>query len=160
MIRRLGPEESELLRSVRLRALADAPTAFGSTHEREHAFTEEEWRGRLTPEGNPTFVWEADGDVGGMVVAAPDSEDPTMAYLLGMWVRDDRRGTGASDALVREVLRWAADRGVSAIRLHVTEGNAAAEWLYHRHGFERTGNSFERQRDRCTEIEMERRLRG
>lgn len=33
-VRRLGPEEHELLRTIRLRGL-DAPDSFGSTYERD-----------------------------------------------------------------------------------------------------------------------------
>jgi hypothetical protein len=34
-IERITPERAALFKSVRLRALLDAPTAFGSTNERE-----------------------------------------------------------------------------------------------------------------------------
>ena len=45
-IRRIRAEEGPSLRALRLRALADAPMAFGSTLAREEAFTEDEFRAR------------------------------------------------------------------------------------------------------------------
>lgn len=157
MIRRLGPDDWTLLRALRLDALVDAPSAFGSSVEREQAFTEDEWRHRLRPDGYPTFVWEADGDVGGMVVAAADPGDTDLLHLVGMWVHPAQRRDGVGGALVGAVLESAEQQGRSLVRLHVTEGNGAAERLYERHGFTRTGRAIERPRDGLREIEMERR---
>src|SRR5215813_9706548 len=45
-VRRIRVGEGLLLRAFRLHALADAPTAFGSTWAREQAFAEEVWHQR------------------------------------------------------------------------------------------------------------------
>ena len=42
-VRRLGAHEADLLRDVRLRALGDAPMAFGSTLAREEGYAPEKW---------------------------------------------------------------------------------------------------------------------
>ena len=42
-VRRLRAHEAELLRDVRLRALRDAPMAFGSTLAREEGYAPEKW---------------------------------------------------------------------------------------------------------------------
>jgi hypothetical protein len=50
-VRRLAPGEVELLRDIRLRALKDAPLAFGSTYAREVAFAPAEWERRARGTG-------------------------------------------------------------------------------------------------------------
>jgi hypothetical protein len=53
MVRRLGANEWPLLRAVRLRALADAPYAFGSTFDSEAGRSDEWWAASAT---NPRMV--------------------------------------------------------------------------------------------------------
>ena len=155
-VRRLTPFDRDLLRSLRLRALADAPSAFGSTYEREVAFPDEEWERRLDPDGNPGFVAEtADGRAVGMACGVRDDTDAANAFLMAMWVDALARGTGAASLLIETVVTWATAKGFSTLTLHVTRGNDRAERRYQRHGFVRTGATFVRDRDGCTEIEMQ-----
>jgi len=65
VIRRLGPDEIELLKELRLSALADAPSAFASTYEQAAAVANDDWRFLLRLEGHPTFVWEDDAALRG-----------------------------------------------------------------------------------------------
>lgn len=146
-VRRLEPSDAPLLRSLRLRALQDAPHAFGSTYEREVAFDDERWASRLAPDANPHFAADAVGLAAGV-------RDGDVADLVALWVDPAARRTGAADALVTAVLGWARDEGVSAVRLHVTAGNVPAERLYARHGFAPTGATYLRERDGRTVLEL------
>ena len=158
-VRRLQPEDHELIRTIRLRSLTLEPAAFGSTLEREAAFSDDEWRQRLAPDASPHFVTtDGAGAPTGMVVGAVNSEDPRLAHLFAMWVDPHARGSGAADALVDEVKRWAAAQGCSELQLRVTEGNTRAERMYLRHGFIRTGQSWLRERDGHVELELVSRL--
>jgi ribosomal protein S18 acetylase RimI-like enzyme len=158
-VRRLEPDGHALLRAIRLRALSLEPHAFGSTFDRENAFSEELWRYRLRRDGNPHFVCcDESGEPVGLVASALDDDNHRIAELIGMWVDPQARGTGVADVLIAEVVRWAEAEGFTAVRLHVTEGNARAERVYQRNGFERTGQTFVRGRDGFPEIEMERLL--
>ncbi|MFE1771293.1 GNAT family N-acetyltransferase [Streptomyces sp. NPDC059008] len=134
-VRPLEPDDWALYRAVRLAALTDAPEAFGSTLGREQALTEDDWRERLAHRSQ--FVAEDGGEARGLVGVVPAG--PGTADLVSMWVHRAARGRGAGDLLVREALRWAGDHGRPRVRLWVTEGNAHAERLYARHGFQRTG---------------------
>ena len=134
-----GPTMLDLMRELRLRALRDAPLAFGSTYEREAAFERELWeqRVRANAEGRQRvgFVLEP---AAGMAVGGIH-DDPEVAQLYGMWVAPEARGGGAGRALVDAVIAWAADRGARRLVTQVTEGNEAALRLYERAGFADTG---------------------
>ncbi len=135
VIRRLAPDDWELFRDVRLAALRDAPRAFGSTYERERTADEENWRKRLA--NRAQFAAELEGEIVG--TAAGTASDATSAALISMWVAPRARGRGVGQRLVISVLDWALEAGYGSIRLWVTDGNLAAERLYARCGFARTG---------------------
>lgn len=155
VIRRLAPDEIELLKELRLSALADAPSAFASTYEQAAALADDDWRFLLRPEGHPTFVWEDERGTQGMAVGARDDAMTDVVHLFAMWVRPSARGGGVADALVARVLEWAREQSTRFVRLHVTSDNERAERLYARHGFVRTGRSRLRERDGLLENEMQ-----
>lgn len=132
---RLTGDDWRTLRDVRLAALADAPYAYGSTLEREQTFDEAEWRRKF--EQGLFAVADVDGKAVGLVgIYLPASDEP---MLIALWVDPAHRGRGASDALVTEVLRWAAEKNWSQVVLRVADGNDAARKLFSRHGFVPTG---------------------
>jgi len=133
---RLTTADWAAYRELRLAALSDAPTAFGSTLARERSLTPEEWRERLRRRS--TFAARvAHGHVG--MAAGIEGEKPGHAELVGMWVHPGWRGRGVGDLLVEAVVEWAASGGHEAVTLWVSFGNDRAEALYARHGFVRTG---------------------
>jgi GNAT superfamily N-acetyltransferase len=131
----LTPADWKLYRELRLRALADAPEAFGSTLERESSREPDEWQARLANR----IQWVA--RIGHRVVGTVGAigGDGETLELVSMWVEPDARGSGVADALVDAVLRRARIDGTPYVSLWVSQGNDRAEQLYARHGFVRTG---------------------
>lgn len=142
VVRRLGADDWPLLRDVRLRALADSPTAFASTLEREEAFDDTVWRDRMHPRtGLKTIVLDGEepvGLIGGYV--APDADDRSVE-VVSMWVAPTARRRGVGSLLVADVLGWADAVGRPYVQLWVVADNDAARRLYQRHGFALTGQS-------------------
>lgn len=138
-IRRLDPDEWPRLRDLRLRALADAPDAFGSTLARERDRPGDRWRQWITSPERTLLVAERDGRLVGMASGGPARVGERIAGLYGMWVEPDARGTGMAAALAEAVVRWARERDYPAIALGVTTTNARAIALYRRLGFRDTG---------------------
>ncbi len=145
-IRRIRPNEGPSLRAFRLRALADAPMAFGSTLAREAAFTDELWRERAergaSGADSVTFVAEREGEWLGIATGLtrdPDVPDDPRPELVAMFVAPEARGRGVGTALVGAVVDWARERGARGVALWVTGTNTAAVALYTRSGFRATG---------------------
>jgi ribosomal protein S18 acetylase RimI-like enzyme len=128
-IHQVTPDEWRLWRDIRLEALASDPGEFGSTLAREEEYGESDWRDALA-EGVRLVALD-DGPVG-LVAGAPE---PQGLYLYSMWVSSSHRGRGVGEALVRELVAWAAAQGWKLVRLRVWDDNLPARRLYRRLGF-------------------------
>jgi RimJ/RimL family protein N-acetyltransferase len=142
-VRRIRADEGPAMRATRLRALADAPEAFGSEYGETSERPDSEWveRAERASAGGQQamFVAEVGGEWQAMVLGhAPDGEQ-VACDLASMWVAPELRGSGASRELVEAVLAWAGESGFERVVLSVTEGNEAARRLYASCGFEFTG---------------------
>src|SRR5437879_5926628 len=106
-IRKTGEDDWERLRDVRLRALADAPHAFGSTFDLERGRAEagwREWAGRGRHGSGATFVAVSGEDPGRFVGLAAGFEDdeegpPGSVHLVSMWVDPAVRHQGLGRGL-------------------------------------------------------------
>jgi GNAT superfamily N-acetyltransferase len=134
-VRRLDADDWQVLREVRLVALADAPDAFASSWAREHAYEEADWRRILTGGGCSAVAWRENEPVGLVGGYVHDGQ----AELVSMWVAPSARGSSAADSLIKAVVGWAREIGAAELTLWVVEGNDRAERVYARHGYSRTG---------------------
>jgi GNAT superfamily N-acetyltransferase len=141
-IRRTTEDDWERLRDVRLRALEEAPYAFGSTLERERGRTEAEWR-EWAEHGRwgrgVTFVADEGDRFVGLASGFPEDDEPDAVHLVAMWVDPSFRRSGIGRALIDAVVGWARDTGARAVHLWVADGNDAAMALYRSYGFEASG---------------------
>jgi putative acetyltransferase len=82
----------------------------------------------------------ADGKLVGRLSIARD-QHPASAHVadLGLMVASTHRRRGIGRALLDEAVRWARERGVTKLELHVFPHNDAAIQLYESYGFEREG---------------------
>lgn len=122
-----------LFKTVRLRALQEAPFAFSSTYAREAEFDDTEWLRRVERMNGAKGV--------GFLAAFLDANDATRAQLVSMWTDPAHRQRGIGRLLVNEILRWAHLRGARTLLLMVTPNNDAAMRFYERLGFMRTGRT-------------------
>jgi ribosomal protein S18 acetylase RimI-like enzyme len=136
-VRRVQIGDWEALRDLRLRALADSPDAFATTHAEASARPERWWRdwtaASAAGDGQAMFLaWDGGRPIGiAGVFGSPDRFD-----VISMWTEPGSRGRGVAAALLRAAIAFA---GSAPVFLSVTETNEAARRLYERHGFVATG---------------------
>lgn len=161
-IRRLRAHDWPAYRAVRLRSLADAPYAFGSSLALEESWRPELWMARLTAaetsgrdcpliaeDANANANANTAGDAGaaneapaaplGLVYAKCDAEQAGVVNLFQMWVAPEARGRGVALALLQASIDWARSIGAQRVCLGVVCGNDAAARLYQRAGFRDVG---------------------
>lgn len=154
--------------SLRLLALKSDPSAFGSTFERESAFTQGQWMARLSVPERATMVLpnspSPDAEwVGTIAVLVPsditfDSLQPlreagvadgnvnNIYVLVGMWVRPDHRRKGLGKKLVQSAIEYVRDHaeargaGRALLALQVSATNMSARSLYIGMGFQPVAN--------------------
>lgn len=136
-IERLAADEGLRLRTIRLRALADAPDAFGNTYDEAAVQPLDSWTAQL--QEIATFVAVVDGEDVGLVRGACDDLQPDAAWLISMWVSPEVRGQGVGEALIDAVVEWARVSGARRVLLAVGDHNQPAIALYARKGFEPNG---------------------
>jgi RimJ/RimL family protein N-acetyltransferase len=160
-VRRIAPDQAQVLRAVRLAALADTPSAFGSTLARELDFDDSEWEQRALHSASGvrrcTFLaWHGDGRVVGVVGGYRlDPDGPSDVDLVSMWTDPSVRRAGVGRLLIDAVIDWARTSGAQRVELWVTRGNEPAQRLYESMGFTETGDHQPLPSDPCKdEIRM------
>jgi GNAT superfamily N-acetyltransferase len=144
-IRRIRASEWQELRSLRLQALTEAPTAFGSTLAQEQIYPEEVGRERALGSSSgcdrATFVAHAGGVWIGVVTGLANQFTSASAVplLVAMFVVAPERRRGFGVRLVDTVAAWAQECGHSQLALWVTSDNASAVALYERCNFRFSG---------------------
>jgi len=135
----LREHEWTVLRDLRLRALADAPDAFGPTLADAQAEPDAYWQEGARRFAGRVLVARDGSRTIGLVSAVEDPHH--VGHLGAMWVDPATRGRGLGRRLVERACQALRARGCQRIELSVTQGNQAAQRLYERFGFACTGES-------------------
>ena len=162
-IRALEPNETDLHRQVRIRALRDAPDSFGSTLEQEDAQPPVYWKnqtGLVSGSGRNVMFLACQGDeILGMTYGLRDRNRRDGARVGGMWVDASARRRGVGRQLLTAVFDWARDCALRHIGLWAPAHGVAAIGLYCNMGFGETGTRGSMRPGSDLEIlEMERDL--
>ncbi|MEZ5713921.1 MAG: GNAT family N-acetyltransferase [Paracoccaceae bacterium] len=137
-IRRLGQDDLELFRQLRLEALRLEPASFANTVEDWEALAEAEWRRRLEA---PVFAAFRGGAPVGMMglLRQGGRKMAHRASLIMVYLRGDQRGSGLAGAMLAHVVDAARRDGIAQLELHVSAENPAAIRFYLRQGFAEVG---------------------
>ena len=144
-IRWVRPDEIEVYRAFRLRALADSPDAFSDSLAAAEARPWSAWVDRVTQnaagiESVLVVAVEVTTDVWlGMTGSYIQEDAPDIGEVVSVWVAPEARRRGLASQLLEAAKEWAMSRGARRQRLWVAETNARARALYLAAGFAPTG---------------------
>ena len=141
-IRPIAPTEWRSYRELRLRALSDAPHAFGTRYADVIDHANEYWQSRfsnLSADSDLPLFAEHRGELSGLAWSKIERSESLQAHLFQMWVAPDCRGLGIGRMLVDSVVEWARSRGARTLALSVACGNTPAQRLYESAGFRSVG---------------------
>jgi ribosomal protein S18 acetylase RimI-like enzyme len=140
---RVRADEGPALKAVRLAALLESPSAFGSTHGAEAAQPDEHWALRAARGASgahtATYFAVADGSVIGIATGYRPDPAGLSIELVSMWVSPPHRRAGIARKLIDAVTGWAIETDATSVDLWVTRGNDGALSLYEAVGFRETG---------------------
>jgi ribosomal protein S18 acetylase RimI-like enzyme len=135
-VRRLGTDDVDQFRRIRLEALANVPEAFGSSYNETVLRSTDYFTALLT--NNAVFGAEQpDGTLAG-IVGFHRLEGEKLDHrgeVFSMYVAEDLRGTGCAQALIEAVVAHASPL-VRQLHLGVGTFNDRARKLYEKMGFE------------------------
>ncbi|MGC2191989.1 MAG: GNAT family N-acetyltransferase [Candidatus Dormiibacterota bacterium] len=134
----IAAREWQRYREIRLRALTEAPEAFGSSWANESARPDSVWRERSisTPDRQ---MWSARRGEGWIGLVGAVREPDFQLQLVSMWVDPGWRRQGVARALIAAVVAWHRLGGSSRLVLWVSSDNPAARLCYESEGFRLTG---------------------
>jgi ribosomal protein S18 acetylase RimI-like enzyme len=145
VITRVSRSEWRLLRELRLLALQTDPLSFGSSYDREAAFSDERWKEWATEDSvgdeMATFIAKRDEQPVGIVAAYRDETDELLFHVIAMWVAPQLRREGIGRNLLSHVEEWIRSCGGRVVQLNVTTAASAARRLYEKAGFKPDGES-------------------
>ncbi|MEI7850142.1 MAG: GNAT family N-acetyltransferase [Chloroflexota bacterium] len=140
IIRLATPADAIQFSELRMQALRDNPTAFGSSYEtRENCSLE--WATKvLQPKSKDGAIYIAEHgqQLLGItsILRAPGIKTRHSATIGGVFILPEWRRLGIIDAFVMECIKWAKLQDVIIIKLAVTTNNQPAIKTYTRLGFE------------------------
>jgi RimJ/RimL family protein N-acetyltransferase len=139
IIRNADPTDVVLFRELRLEALKNHPTAFGSdfteSAQKPQAYWEE--RLKLNSHEQALFFAEHNGELIGMtgIFRSLSKKNMHSADIYGVYVKPGWRGRRISQTLVNACLNWAREQGVVIVKLAVVTDNLSAIRCYKKCGF-------------------------
>jgi len=145
VIRWIRPDEVDVYRAFRLRALADTPEAFGDSYALAIARPPDFWTDRVAQtSAGVTSVLLVAVDAAtdtwlGMTGSYFEEGVPEVAEVVSVWVAPEARRRGLARRLMEAATEWARSRGARSQRLWVTETNLRAQQLYLTSGYRKTG---------------------
>ena len=139
-VRQIRGAEWERLRSIRLEALADTPSAFSTTLADAEAFPDSLWQERATAgaagrDQITVIAMSGERTVGMTVALGRPGSDFAVLPIVSVFVAPSERRQGVAVRLLEIAEEWARNHGASRTSLWVEEENVPARCFYESIGY-------------------------
>ncbi len=144
-LRQLHGADWAVLKILRLEALTEHPDLFSPTSD-AFAFTDAQWRQRLTDLHGATFGLFCGNEPVGMTTVLREGNQPTStrAFLVGSYIQEAHRGKGYSRLFYEARIAWARGQGdVVCLEVEARDYNTASHRAHQRFGFVFVGEDEE-----------------
>lgn len=143
IVRQVLPSEAQTYQRLRVEGLVRHPDCFRIAPEDEAILSPSDVAKKL--EGGYVLGGFLDGELVGIagLSALSGAKAKHKALLWGMYVREEARGLGLADQLMRGILDEARKRGFEQIQLTVIASNPRAYKVYERWGFKLYGTEVQ-----------------
>jgi len=139
IIRNAAISDAALFRALRLEALENHPTAFGSDYAENILKPPQFWEERLSFNGDEQAIFfaEQNGQLIGMagIFRSLSKKNLHSANVFGVYVKPNWRGRQISQILVKACLDWAKLKSITIVKLAVVTSNRSAIHSYEQCGF-------------------------
>jgi GNAT superfamily N-acetyltransferase len=147
-VRQIRSDEWERLRTIRLEALADSPSAFATTLAEAEVFPNSLWQERATAgaagrDQITAIAVSGERTVGMTIALGRPSSDHRVVPIVSVYVTPSVRRKGVAKRLLSVAEEWVRGQGGSRASLWVEEENGPARSFYESIGYVAT---FDRQR--------------
>lgn len=137
-VRPFQPEEWQLYKAIRLKALQSDPNVFSSSFAKEAEYPDTRWQNALSDPNIGIFgVFHYEDVIGltGVALAREDASGKT-AKLWGSWLEKNWRRRGLSGKMYQARLDWArAHPTVKQVIVSHRQSNTASKMANQKHGF-------------------------
>ncbi len=139
IIRDAAISDAALFRELRLEALENHPTAFGSDYTEHTLKPAKFWEERLSvnEDEQAIFFAEQNRQLIGMagIHRSLSKKNLHSAKVFGVYVKPNWRGRRISQLLVKACLDWAKQKSITIVKLSVVTSNLSAIHSYEQCGF-------------------------
>lgn len=139
----IAPSQWPMLKTLRCRALADAPYAFSTTLEEAQCRPDEEWISSAskmaTDEHTATFIAYHNDEPCGMMSCYTTGEQNEIGNIVSLWVAPEVRRLKVALQLLEVTRNWAKASKAQVLYAWVAERNLPARRFWESNGFQYTG---------------------
>ncbi|MBI1783361.1 MAG: GNAT family N-acetyltransferase [Sphingobacteriales bacterium] len=138
----LKPEQWEIYKKIKLKSLLTDPIAFAATHEQAVAYSDEEWKQKLTKSGDIWLFAKYSEKFIGIIGAHTKNagKESSIATIVGVYVEPKYRGIGVGKLLMNKILKdLKKHEEIIKVKIWVAETQIPAIDLYKSCGFKLIG---------------------